>query len=100
MGDQTENVCLNLLTNPIAYTQQGIVNVNTHVMGINEEVANAARMKVIMEIIYPLMDNKTYWMEDDAITLHLQIEDDKGIFRSVEQKGKFFYNLRINFLTL
>ena len=100
MGDQNENVCLNLLNNPIEYTQQGILNVNVFVMGDNDQRPNMYRMRELVNCIFPLLDNQVHYLEKDEITLHLKIEDDKGVFKSFENKGKFFYNIRVQFLTL
>jgi hypothetical protein len=100
MGDQNENVCINLLNNRVQYLQEGFLNINVHIMGINEDVANLKRMKELVDLIFPLVNEKEHYFEDHQITLHLNIEDDKGVFKSQESKGKFFYNIKINYLTL
>ena len=93
-----ENVSVNLLSNPVSYVQSSTVNVNVHVRGLNENQANLARMKTIVDLIIPLLDEKVY--DVAGVPLHLTIEDDKGVFKDVDNTGKYFYNLRVNCITL
>lgn len=97
-GDQKENVSVNLLANPIEYVQSATVNVNVHVSGLNEHQANLARMKQIVDVVLPLLDEKEY--EVSGTTLHLSIDDDKGVYKDVDNSGKFYYNVRVNCITL
>ena len=97
-GSQTENVVIGLLTNPINYVQSAILNVNTHVMGVDEHTADLGRLQAITDVLLPLLDDKYYLV--DGTTLHLTIEDDKGVFKSIDNKGKFYYNIRVNCITL
>ena len=96
--DMKENVSINLLANPIAYLQQAIVNVNIHVRGLSENQANLARMKEIVDLIIPLLDDNEYLIS--GVTLHLSIDDDKGVYKDVDNTGKYYYNLRVNCITI
>jgi len=97
-GDQKENVSIGMLNNPIEYVQDSTVNVNIHVMGLSESIANSARMRAILNLIIPQLDNADHLV--DGTTLHTYIQDDKGVYRDRENNGKFFYNLRIKCVTL
>lgn len=97
-GDGKENVIIGLLTNPINYLQKAVVNVNISVNGLNEHQANLARTKTILDLILPLLDDKEYYV--GTTTMHLSIDDDKGVFKDRNNLGKFVYNIRVNCITL
>lgn len=96
-GDQKENIVINLLSNPLTYVQEATMNVNIHVMGINEHQADLARMKQIVDIVLPLLADTHH--NTNGTDLHLSVEDDKGVFEDVDSKGKFFYNIRVKCIT-
>lgn len=97
-GDQKENISINLLSNPVEYVQSSIVNVNVHVMGLSEHQANLARMKAIVDLVIPLLDEREF--DVSGVPLHLSIDDDKGVYKDVDNSGKYYYNLRVNCITL
>lgn len=96
--DQKENITLGLIANPVDYLQSATGNVNIHVWGIDENTPNHARMMALIDILIPLLNDTVYTVGDT--TLHVTIEDDKGVFKNQENQGKYFYNLRINCITL
>ena len=97
-NDQGENITLNCLTNPIDYVQKGIMNVNIELMGIEKGVPNQIRFSEILTDLLPLLDDVDIWNE--GTTVQVRIDDDKGIFKSNEQEGKYFYNLRVAYSAL
>tara|TARA_R110000744_G_scaffold195512_1_gene314546 strand:+ start:9420 stop:9815 length:396 start_codon:yes stop_codon:yes gene_type:complete len=97
-GDQLENITLNTLRNPSGYVQKGVLNANIELMETEKGVANTRRFKELLDILLPLMDDKAVF--DTNITVHLSIEDDKGIFPVQDSTGKYLYNLRVEFTAL
>lgn len=95
---QNENIVVNCLVNPGTYVQQAIVNLNIYVNGIHEKQANLAKMHSIVEAIIPLVHNTTHYI--GGVTLHTDIVDDKGVFPDIDYEGLYFYNLRLNCITL
>ncbi len=97
-GDQKTNVILGILNNPGTYVQQGIVNVNPECLGISEEKPDMQTLKSIVDVLLPMFDDKS--ISANGITIHCSIDDDKGIFKDQDKENKFFYNIRVNFVTL
>lgn len=95
---QKENISLNLIANPIGYVQSATGNVNIHVLGIHEKGANLKRIKEIVDVILPELNDKVHRV--GGTTLHVTIEDDKGVFSDNDNQGKFYYNIRVNLITL
>lgn len=97
---QLENFTLNILNNPADYVQDGIMNVNLEMMGLEKGSPNSLRMKQIMDLVFPFFDNTTIENADKSTTLHLDIDDDKGIFKEQNSEKNYLYNLRVRFVTL
>lgn len=97
-NDKLENVVINAITNPNLKVQQPILNININLEGDDEHRADLARTKTILELIKPLVDNVSYRI--DGEDYHFEIADDKGTFKDIDIPGKFFYNLRVNCLTV
>ena len=96
--NQEENVTIAMLNNPIEYVQQAILNVNIHAWGRDELNPDHARMKVLVDLLIPLLDNQTYNI--NGTTIHVDILNDNGVYPNQENIGKFYYNFRINCITL
>jgi len=92
--DQRENITIKTLNNPNQYLQQGYINLNIHVPEVESGRPNLLRMKQILNIILPLVDDvKTG-------TFTFQIDDDKGVFKNQELDSMYFYNLKLKFQTI
>lgn len=98
--EQKENVVLNVLVNPGTYVQDGIMNVNLEMLELEKGRPNSVRMKEIMDLIVPVFDQKTIRKGDGSVTLHTEIDRDMGLFKDRESSQKYFYNLRVRFVTL
>lgn len=98
MGSQKEDVTLNMLNNPGGYIQSGILNFNLYVQGYEGEKPNLIRMKTIMDAAFPLFDDIVHNVQD--ITLHFTVDNDGGVKPDFDNKGRFYHNVRVNFVTL
>lgn len=98
VGDQKDNIIIGTLVNPGTYVQQAILNVNISVLGLNEHTPNMARLLEIGRLLLPLLENASHSV--DGSDYHVEIEQDKGVYPKLDQKGKFIYNFRINCITL
>jgi len=96
--DQLENVSINVIANPGGYVQSATLNVNIHVMGLDDHQPNHARMKQLLDLVLPALDDATHTI--GSTTIHVDVLDDKGVFKDQENHGKFFYNIRVNCITL
>lgn len=97
-GDQLENVTLNILNNPSTYVQKGVLNANIEMMEMEKGRPNLRRFNELLEILKPSVHNK--YVSAGDITVHLEIEDDKGVYPVQDIKGKYLYNLRVAFVAL
>ena len=97
-NDQLENVVLGILNNPGTYVQEGFMNVNPECVGLSEEKPNMERLKTIVDLILPELDDKVITV--GTTTLHVTVDGDNGIFKDQDKGNKFFYNIRVNFVTL
>lgn len=98
-NDQLENVSFGVLANPGNYVQDGIVNMNISAMGAGNGRPDLDSLKRICDIVVPIFDDKTIGGLPGP-TLHVTIDDDKGPFKDQYTDGKFYQNIRLNFITL
>ena len=96
--NQKENITIGIITNPVGYLQQAIGNVNIHVWGQHEGLPNHARIKVLLDLLIPVLDDAVHVVGDT--TVHVTIENDNGVHENQDHVGKHFYNIRINCITL
>jgi hypothetical protein len=92
-----EVIALNMLDNQADYLQDGILNVNVYLDDVKGERANLKRFNTIMAVIFPVIDDNVVYLQN--VTLHLTIDNDGGVKPS-QQKGRSYYNVRVNFVTL
>lgn len=97
INNQLENITLNILGNPNGYVQDGTANVNIHLLYGPEGQRNTKRFKELAELILPVVEGD---LSDSEITLHTEIQNEGNVHRDADNKGKEFYNIRINFQTL
>lgn len=95
---QNENIVVNMLVNPGTTLQEAKVNVNVYVMGIHEMQANLAKMHSIVNQVLSILHNTTHYI--GGTTLHTSVENDVGIFPDDKQEGMYYYNIRLNCITL
>ena len=91
---QEENITIKTLNNPNRYLQVGFINLNIYCKEISSGRPNMARLKELINIIIPLVED----VKTGPYTF--QIDDDKGIFKDQELDSMYFYNLKIKFQTI
>ena len=93
-GDQNENITIQTLNNPNRYLQEGYLNLNIHVKEVSSGRPNLKRLRQLLDIIIPLVDD----VKKETFTF--QIDDDKGVFKNKELDSMYFYNLKLKFQTI
>lgn len=93
-NSQNEDIIINVLTNPNGYIQNGFANINIYVPD-DENGINTKRLKELIDIVTPLIDNVIY---DD---FRFQIYSQLGPFVDSEFKrdNLHFINIKLNYQT-
>lgn len=98
-NDQNENIVIGMVNNPGNYVQAGIININTYAKGVDNGRPDLKNLDRMVKAIYPIIDDTTINVSGTR-SVHLSINDDKGPFEDQDNKGKFFQNIRIDYVTL